>query len=146
MNQRNWPVYNAAHNAIRPGLRQRRRQDARRGMSLILALFVLAVTSMLLIGILGSETVRLSAVRNSGESDRARFLAGAAVHHVLAEIEADNAWIDDPGEISSTEFPAGSGNYYNATIVAAEGDTYLITGQGITSEITRTLEVTIQLD
>lgn len=119
----------------------------RRGMSLLVCLFVMAFTSILLVGILGSETVRLSAVRNTEESDRAKFLAGAAVHHVMAEIEKDNKWATTPGQIANTEFPSGSGDFYNATVTPVTGQnlTYVITGSGITPEVTRVLKVTIKL-
>ena len=112
----------------------------RRGMSLLVCLFVIGITSILLVGILQTAMVQMSAVRNTADYDRALYLAGAAVHQALAEIEADQSWL---GTISSTELPAGSGNTYSATTSSGTGSTVVITGVGNTATVTRNLQVTI---
>jgi len=109
-------------------------------MALLLCLFVMVLTSVLLVGLLGTATSQLTAVRNTADYERALYLAGAAVHHALAEIEADPSW---RGDISSTEFPAGSGNTYTASAVDGAGNTVVITGSGTAGSVTRKLEVTI---
>ena len=100
---------------------------------------------MLLLGVLGAETVRLSAVRNSGEADRSVFLAAAGVNHALAEIEKQPNWVTTSGVVPRTEFPIGSGSFYSATVTPGQGATYIISGVGETAEVTRNLQVTVEL-
>lgn len=112
-------------------------------MALLVCLFVVGVTSALLVGILNTCTVQYSAVRNSTDYEAALYLAGAAVHHALAELEQDANWMTG---IPATEFPAGSGRTYSATIVPGTGSTVIITGIGTAGTTTRRLEVTVSLE
>jgi hypothetical protein len=111
-------------------------------MSLLVCLFVITVTSALLIGILDTCTMQYSAIRNTTDYEAAQYLAGAAVHHALAELEADPNWI---AGIPATEFPTGSGRTYSATAVPGAGQTVVVTGVGVAGSTTRRLEVTVSL-
>jgi type II secretory pathway component PulK len=119
---------------------QRPTNRTRRGMALLICLFVVGVTSALLVGILNTCTIEYSAVRNTTDYEAALYLAGAAVHHALAELEQNPTWTTG---ISATEFPAGSGRTYSATIAAGLDNTIIVTGVGTAGATTRRLEVTV---
>ena len=130
--------------AARPNKIGRRRQTParthRRGLTLLLCLFVMALVSTVLVGMLGSQTVQMTALRNTADYERALYLAGAGTHHALAEIENDPSWM---GDIAPTEYPAGSGNTYAASAVPGAGNTIVVTGTGVAGTVTRKLQVTI---
>jgi len=114
----------------------------RRGVTLLLCLFVIGVTSVMLLGILETSMLEMTAARNTGDYERAVYLAGAGIHHALAELEQDPNWT---GPIPPTEFPAGSGNTYEVTTSPGSGNTIIVTSTGTAGTLTRTLEATVQL-
>jgi Tfp pilus assembly protein PilX len=114
----------------------------RRGVTLLLCLFVIGVTSVLLLGILETAMLEMTAARNTADYERAVYLAGAGIHHALAELEQDPNWT---GPIPPTEFPAGSGNTYEVTTSPGSGNTIIVTSTGTAGTVTRTLEATVQL-
>lgn len=111
-------------------------------MALLVCLFVVAVTSALLVGVLDTCTVQYSAIRNTIDYEAAQYLAGAAVNHALAELELDASWT---AGIPSTEFPPGSGRTYSATVAPGAGNTLIVTGVGSAGGTTRRLEATISI-
>lgn len=116
-------------------------------MAFMLALFVMAVASTIVVAILDTQTLQYSSLRNSIDFDRARYLAEAGLHHALSVLESDFDISETTGfDISATEFPAGSGNTYLATIGALQADgTRLVTAQGTAGQITRKLEIQIKM-
>ncbi len=121
---------------------QRRDHKPRAGMALLVCLFVVSVTSALLVGVLETCVTQYTAVRNTTDYDAAQYLAGAAIHHALAEIETDATWT---AGIGSTEFPLGSGRTYSASVAPGVGGTVIVTGVGTAGSTTRRLEVTVSL-
>lgn len=115
----------------------------RRGAALMVCLFTMVVCSVIVVAMLDATTLRLSSLRNSVDYERALYLAGAAVHESLAELEGNYGWRDG---IPSTEFPAGSGNSYSATVADGGNDDVVITGYGVSGTVTRTLQVTVSVD
>jgi len=114
---------------------------------LLVCLVVMAISSVVLLGLLNSSTVRLSAARNSADYEKALYLAGAGIHHALAEIEADPTWHTSVGGLTAVEFPAGSGNTYTVTCTpGADDDEVILTSTGVAGDVTRRLQVTISLD
>jgi type II secretory pathway component PulK len=111
-------------------------------MALLVCLFVVGITSALLVGILDTCTTQYSAIRNTTDYEAAQYLAGAAINHAFAELELNPAWTTG---IPSTEFPVGSGRTYSATIVAGAGGTVVVTGVGTAGTTTRRLEATVSL-
>ena len=105
------------------------------------ALFVMTVSSVLVISIMDTETLQYSALRNTLDWDRARYLAEAGLQHALAELEADITWRTG---ISNTQFPAGSGNLYWATAVDGANGTVVVTAWGQAANVTRKLETTVK--
>jgi len=113
----------------------------RRGVTLLLCLFVIGVTSVLMLGILETAMIEMTAARNSADYERALYLAGAGAHHALSELEADPSWT---GPIPATEFPAGSGSTYSVTTAPGAGNTIIVTSIGVSGAVTRKLEVTVE--
>ena len=111
-----------------------------RGLTLLMVLVVMTVTSLLLIGVLDSATSEMAAVRNTADYERALYLAGAAAHHALVEIEADPNWLETIGPI---EYPSGSGDSYTASAASGTGGSVVITASGTAGTVTRRLQVTI---
>jgi hypothetical protein len=112
-------------------------------MALLVCLFVVGVTSALLVGILDTCTTQYSAVRNSTDYEAALYLAGAAVHHALAELEQDPSW---NAGIPATQFPPGSGRTYSATLAPGSGSSIIITGVGTAGVVTRRVEATVSTE
>jgi type II secretory pathway component PulK len=111
-------------------------------MALLVCLFVVGLITSLLVGVLDTCTAQYGAVRNTTDYDAAQYLAGAAVHHALAQLETDPSWT---AGIGSTEFPVGSGRTYSASVATGPGSTVIITGVGTAGSTTRKVEVTVSL-
>lgn len=126
----------------RSGFRRRRR-----GLAFMLALFVMAVASMIVVTILDTQMLQYSSLRNTIDFDRARYLADAGLHHALSVLEQDYDRSDTGGfTIPDTEFPLGSGNIYSATVGILEADgTRLVTARGTAGSFTRRLEVRVKM-
>ncbi len=124
------------------GSPDRRCARSRRGMSLLVCLFILSIVSLLVLGMLDSATLNLSTARNTADYERAAYLAGAGVHHALAELEQNKNW---RGVIPSTEFPSGSGRTYSSTIVDGAANEVIITGIGLSGGVARSLQVTVEI-
>ena len=110
-------------------------------MALLVCLFVMLISSLILVGMLDTARSQMAAVRNTADYERALYLAGAGVHHALAEIEADVDWRDG---VANVEFPSGSGNTYTATAADGEDDTIVVTSVGVAGSVTRKLQVTVE--
>lgn len=111
---------------------------ARKGAALMLCLFVIMFTSVMLINVYETETMQLSAHRNSIDYERAIYLAGAAVHHTVSELESNYSW---RGTVQDGSYPAN--NTYQGTAVDGSGEEVTVTGIGVSGVVTRTLQVTI---
>jgi hypothetical protein len=117
------------------------RRSKRHGAAMMTALFVMAVTAAVVIGILDTETMHYAQLRNTIEYDRARYLAEAGAAHALTFLERDIAWRDG---IGSTEYPVGSGDTYAATVADGPNGTIVITAVGVSGRISRRLELTVK--
>lgn len=105
----------------------------------MITMFMIFLVTLLVVNVLDTETVELSAVRNSIDHERALYLANAAMHHALAEIEAAPSWL---GTVSSGSFPAN--DTYTATAVAGSGNTVSITAKGAAGGAIRTIVAAIE--
>lgn len=118
------------------------RGAAPRGAALLVCLFVVTLTTLLVVSVLEIETMQMTASRNTVYHEQALALAGAAVHHVFAELELNPAWRVG---VQNVEYPVGSGNTYSATVVDGATGQVQITATGTVASVTRRLLVTAEL-
>lgn len=116
-------------------------RSKRRGVALLLTVFVSAVASLILLGLLQSSRSQVSALQNTVDYERAQNLAGAGVHHAIAQLQQKPNF---KGSIKSTQFPRRSGFFYSATVEEVAPDTMLITGEGRSGAVTRRIQVTVR--
>lgn len=114
---------------------------ARRGAALLLALFVMVVTSALVIAVMDTQQLQYATLRHTVDYDQARYLAECGIQHALSALENDITWRTG---ISSTEFPPGSGNHYSATVTDGAGGLVIIAAEGQAGSFTRRLQVTLK--
>lgn len=113
----------------------------RAGMALMLTMFLMVITTVIVVTILDTITLQYAAQRNTIAWDKARYLAEAGAAHALAELESNIAWRTG---VPSTEFPSGSGNTYSVSVVDGSNNTIVITSLGTAGGFTRTVQVTIR--
>jgi Tfp pilus assembly protein PilX len=125
----------AARRSNAPGRR------ARRGAALMICMFFIFLTTLLVVNVLDTVTIDLSATRNSMDYDRALYLASAGVHAVAAELEANVTW---RGTLVEGAYPAN--DTYSATAIdGAQAGTVVVTSRGVSGSITRTISASLQL-
>jgi type II secretory pathway component PulK len=76
------------------------------------AIFVMTATTAIVVGILDTEILQYSSLRNTINYDRARYLAEAGIAHALAELEHDIEWNHN---LSNIQFPSAT-QTYSATL------------------------------
>jgi type II secretory pathway component PulK len=111
----------------------------RRGIALLIVLFVLSLVSVWTVDMLESASVYQSALRNTIEYEQALYQANAGVHHVLAQLESDQAW---RGTVSAGSYPA-SGSYSATAANGAIAGTVDITSTGVSGGSTRRVSSTV---
>ena len=116
------------------------RTPARGGMALLFTLFFVAIVSLLVVNVLDSTTLELSALRNGMDRERALYLANAGVHHAAAMLEANSTW---RGTVAEGVYPADDS--YTATAVDGANYTAVVTSSGAAGEVTRTVQAIIEL-
>lgn len=114
---------------------------SRRGVALLLALFVMTLASTLAVATLDAEMMRYMALRNTFEWDEARYLAEAGLNDAFARLEQDIDWRSG---ITTTEFPAGSGYSYSVTVSDGANGTVDVAATGRAGHFTRNLNVNVK--
>lgn len=114
---------------------------SRRGAALLASMFVMTAVSLIVIGMLQTETVQFAALRNTVDYDRARYLAEAGMNHALSILESDISW---RGTVAKTEFPASSGEYYTAIVTDGLNGTVQVVGIGESGTFSRTVQVVVK--
>ena len=109
-------------------------------MALLLCLFVVFMVSSLILNVLYTEAIQFAVARNVHDYERALYLANAGIHHACAELEADDTW---RGTVSDGSYP--SDNTYSATATDGTGIEVEITSTGVSGDVTRTVEATVEL-
>lgn len=112
----------------------------KRGVALLMCVFIVAVSSLLLLGILQSSQTQVDAIRNTLDFERAVQMAGAGVNHAIVTLENNPGFT---GPLPVTEFPRGSGMTYSAEVARTGPSTVTITGVGTSGDVSRKLEVTV---
>ena len=119
------------------------KRPPRRGAAIIVCIFVILVMSIMVISAIKMQTSRMASVRNTAAYEQSLYVAGAAAHHALAELEADASWRDG---FTNIEFPSGSGHTYSATISDGVPDGVIIDASGTADGITRKLQLTVSTE
>ena len=112
----------------------------RRATALLLCLFVISLVTIIVVSVVDTQMLQMTALRHTQEYERALHLASAAIHHAMALLEEDS-YRSVPFTIGPVEYPVGSGNTYRADVVAS-GDDLLITGSGTSGNFTRYVRAT----
>lgn len=123
-----------------PRNRRRRTTPPRHGAALVICMFFIFIVTTLVVAVLDTETVELSAVRNSIDYERALYLANAGLHAAAAELEAASTW---RGTVTSGSFP--DDDTYTATAVDGVNHTVNVTARGASGGVIRTVTATIEL-
>lgn len=116
------------------------RGNHRSGAALLFTMFIIAFMTLMVVNVLDSTTLQLSAIRNSMDYDRALFLANAGVHEVAAQLEASSTWT---GTITNGSYPAD--DTYEAVAVNNGDYTVTVISTGVAGDITRKIQATIEL-
>lgn len=115
-------------------------RNSRRGAALVFCMFILTMITLMVVNVLDTTTLELSALRNSMDYERALYLANAGVHHIAATIEADNGW---RGTLTDGAYPAD--NTYFAEAVDGPDATIIVTSSGVAGDVSRNLQAIIEL-
>ena len=110
------------------------------GMALLLCIFVVFMVSSLVLSMLNAETLQWAAARNVNDYERALYLANAGIHHACAEIQEDVDW---RGTVTDGSYPAD--DTYSATATDGSAWEIDITSTGVSGEISRTVEATVEV-
>jgi len=111
----------------------------RRGIALLICLFVLSLVTVWTVDMLESASVYQSALRNSIEYEQALYQANAGVQHVLSQLEADVSW---RGTATGGSYPA-SGSYSASAANGSVMGTVDVTSTGVAGATTRRVQATI---
>lgn len=136
-------THHSQHNAvcISKCLRNSAQRHSRSGAALLASMFVMSAVSLIVIGILRTESIQFAALRNTIDYDRARYLAEAGMNHGISKLETDISW---RGTIRRTEFPARSGEFYQAMAEDGVNGTVIVTGMGEAGDFSRTVQVVVK--
>ena len=107
----------------------------RRGLALIICLMVIAVTSALAVGIVHTQTTRLSLAANLKDHSQAAALAEAGLEHAIALLLEDANWRGDVGWV---QLPANSPNEYRFRVETSGAEIHIqSTGRTPKSQVVR---------
>lgn len=112
---------------------------SRGGAALLVCLFIIFFVTVMVVNVLDTETLQLSALRNTLDYERALYLANSGIHHVAAELEADPNW---RGTVTDGAYPGD--DTYSATAVDGTYGMVTVTSSGVSGEVTRRIQATIQ--
>ncbi|WP_145112259.1 hypothetical protein [Botrimarina mediterranea] len=118
------------------------RRPNRRGVALLMCLFLVCMVSTFVLNIAQTETLQLAVTRNSIEYEQSLYWANAGVHHVCAQLLADSAWrgtVTD-GVLPPALQPAG----YSATALDDGAGNVLVTATGYSGLGSRTISATVE--
>lgn len=116
------------------------RKRRRKGAALLVCLFIIFIITTLVVNILDTEMLELSALHNTINYSRALYLANAGVHAATCELENSAIW---RGTVSEGSYPAD--DTYTATAVDGSNNTVVITAKGSAGGIIRTVTATVEL-
>src|SRR3954466_991824 len=94
-------------NALRSSRRRSSKSSKRKGIALLICLFVLSIVTVWTVDMLESASIYQSALRNTIEYEQALYQANAGIQDVLAQLATDVAW---RGTVTAGSYPS-SGSY-----------------------------------
>src|SRR5215212_4110474 len=109
------------------------KRSERKGIALLICLFVLSLVTVWTVDMLESASIYQSALRNTIEYEQALYQANAGVQHVLSQLETDVAW---RGTATAGSYPA-SGSYSATAANGAVSGTADVTATGVAGATTR---------
>lgn len=110
---------------------------------MLLCLFLIAMTSVMVLNIVQSETLQLAATRNSIEYEQALYWANAGVHDACAEIMQNVSW---RGTVTDGSVPPAAIAAGYEAIAADDGlGNVVVTSTGYAGNGRRTVQATIEL-
>jgi Tfp pilus assembly protein PilX len=132
-------MHNAAQHELAAKNKRQPLLRPRRGVALLMCLFILSLVSVWVVNMFQSATVYQSALRNTIEYEQAIYLANAGIHHAMAELETDLDW---RGTATAGSYPA-SGSYSATAVNGAAAGTVDITSTGVSGGSTRRVLATV---
>lgn len=121
--------------------RSRRKElSNRKAAALLFTMFILTIVVLMVVNVLDTTTLELSALRNGMDYDRSLYLANAGIYEVAAQLEMDINW---RGTITNGSYP--DDDSYEAIAVDGVNATVEVTSTGVAGDISRTIEATIEL-
>jgi Tfp pilus assembly protein PilX len=114
-------------------------RSGRKGIALLICLFVLSLVTVWTVDMLESASIYQSALRNTIEYEQALYQANAGVQHVLSQLESDPTW---RGTVTAGSYPA-SGSYSATAVNGAVSGTADVTSTGVAGATTRRVQTTI---
>ncbi|MFT5524258.1 MAG: type II secretory pathway component PulK [Pirellulaceae bacterium] len=107
----------------------------------MVALFVMTVTTVMVVSILDTETLQYGSLRNTMDYDRARYLAEAGLQHAYAMLEQDWDW---RAGLNRVAFPPGSSDRFSVTLTDGPEGTLILTSTGESGDFVRRLQTRIK--
>lgn len=120
--------------------RQTRERVPRDGAALLFVIFMISIVTLMVVNVLDTTTLELSALRNSLDYEKALYLCNAGVHEVAAQLEFDKTW---RGTITDGDYPTD--NTFEVTAVDGPNSTVTVTSVGVAGDVTRTVQAIIEL-
>jgi Tfp pilus assembly protein PilX len=115
----------------------------RRGATLLMCLFVIFIVSALLMNILQTETLQLSATRNTIEYEQALYWANAGIHQACSNIIATPSWRGTVTEGSVPPSPTPFG--FSVTAIDNGTGGVTVTATGYSGRGARTVQANVEL-
>jgi hypothetical protein len=124
-------------------VRRYKNHKLRKGAALLMCLFLVFMTSSLVLNVVGTQTLQFAATRNTIQYDQALYWANAGVHHACAELIQDDSFrgLVSDGVVPPSASPEG----YEAIVADDGGGNLVVTSTGYSDTGERTVQATIQL-
>lgn len=111
----------------------------KKGVALLLALFILILASLLVIAFLELTTTDLQITSNHLTRNQALYIADAGVEYSLSRLK------NSKSDFSTTiEFPLGSGNTYNVTYSSISGTITSVASINAGPQLTLEVKVSVK--
>jgi ABC-type glycerol-3-phosphate transport system permease component len=116
--------------------------QGKKGIALVLAMFVLVLIAILLVAFLELITSDLQITTNHAGRLKALYIADAGIEYAVAQLRTNSYWTVTQGQ---TIFPSGSGNSYTVTYPKT-GTTRVIRSVGmIADKFTAIIEAKVSI-